>query len=205
MKLIAILFALAAAQVNPVEEGQKLVFNLTDSTFSSSVQSAGGDPWVIYFSSSKVTGATAIAPLFARLAYDQREAKMHFATVNCAESPHACSLMRVQSYPTIYLLKEGRLYTFTGPATAAKLLKFVRGHEELPHVKLFTALPSLIERALIAFDVASHDLRMAYARSNFVVKALFSLFIGLTGGMATVVLGFVALLAMKARVKAKRQ
>ena len=204
MKKLALLSVvlLARAQLNPVEEGAKHIYDLNDGNFENIVQRGSAGAWLINFTTETCRNCAKLRPVFSKLAYDHRESNVKFGQVDCVRSPGVCSLMRVASYPSVYLLRDEKIYRYGDERTVEKLGQFALSEYQLaPSTRFYLRAPSLLETALTSLDTTVHQLRVVYQTSNVVMRSLLALFFGFT--CAFVLTAFGALVAFCLKLERK--
>lgn len=107
------------------EKPSDAVIELTEADFDSRVQRGHKVPWFVKFYAPWCGHCKKLVPDWERLASDLKDS-VHVARVDATRERALAKNWSVESYPTLKLIAEGKVYTYRGPRTADKLGPWAR-------------------------------------------------------------------------------
>jgi len=126
--LIALLFAFAIA-----EDGSSDVVVLTDSSIGTSLQKG---TWLLEFYAPWCGHCKHLAPIYEELATNLK-GKVSVAKIDCTVEKESANAFGIRGYPTIKLVKDGKVYEYEGERKIESFVKFTEeGYSTQPSVSL---------------------------------------------------------------------
>lgn len=119
-----------AASEELQESGVSLVTNLTDQNFEELVARGDNKPWVVKFYAPWCGHCKVLAPTWEKIAEDLK-GQMNVGKVDCTESQFLGSLFSIHGFPTLKIIADGKLYSFSGRRSYETLVEWAReGYKE---------------------------------------------------------------------------
>ncbi len=152
--IAAALLVLTLAAVDPASAAGGQVIELTDSTFEHDTQASTGattGDWFVKFYAPWCGHCKRLAPVWDELAL-KLDKKVNVAKVDCTKDTVTCKRFDLRGYPTLILLRGGRMYTYKGGRDAASLVSYaVGGYEDDTSKKVPGEIP-YAQRKLAEFE-----------------------------------------------------
>lgn len=180
MKAILILMFAASsfAQINPAEEGKKHVQLLGLSSFENMVDKGNKQRWFIMAYTPSCKQCRELKPLFHKMAYDKRESNVKFGEINCSDDRALCKLLRIRSYPTLFMVDNNKIFRFNGNRTEDNIHRFIR--DDWDREKAYRVpdkMPSFWEEIYTGIFDMSSEIAYVYKSKNILLKAFISIFL----------------------------
>lgn len=119
---IPLMFRLLIATENPIAGA---VVELTDVDFNARVQRGQKVPWFVKFYAPWCGHCKKLVPEWEKLAADLTDV-VNVARVDATRERALAKNWTVEGYPTLKLIADGKVYTYSGPRTADKLEPWAR-------------------------------------------------------------------------------
>ena len=122
MMFRAIFMAKCAAE----DSAAGVVTNLTDSNFEAFIARGEGTPWAVKFYAPWCGHCKVLAPTWDQLA-EKLQGEMKLGKVDCTESQFLSNIFGIHGYPTLLIISEGKMYSFSGRRSPETLLEWAQG------------------------------------------------------------------------------
>ena len=190
VRLLSLIIQATFSQVNPVEEGEKSVQQLTKDNFEEIVNKGKTRGWLVTFSTPSCGHCVRFKPTFQKLAFDKKETNVNFGNVNCSTNHDLCAIMRVHAYPTILFFKDEKFYKFEGERSEKNIWDFANvGYKNNAGQNIHTAPPSFLENAFNTLEIVSKEIKGIYQSNSMVLKGLVSVFLLIFAFMILSIIG----------------
>ena len=134
--------------------------------------------WFIMAYSPSCKQCKELKPLFYKMSYDKREGNVKFGEINCSDDRALCKLLRIRSYPTLFMIDNKKIFKFSGNRTEDNIHRFIR--DDWDQVKAYRVpdkMPSFFEEIYSGvFDMVS-EIVYVYHSKNLLLKAFISIFL----------------------------
>ena len=180
MKAFLVILFISAhlAQLNPAEEGKKHVQQLTFTNFDNIINKGFTKRWFVMAQSPSCRHCKEFKPLFNKLAYDNREGPVKFAEVNCSDERQLCKLLRIKAYPSLFVIDNNKMYSFSGARNEDNLNRFIRDEwDQARSYRLPDKLPSFWEEIYNGFMEMTNEIGYVYKSKNLLLKVFISIFL----------------------------
>ena len=177
--LICAFFFGLSNQDNAIQEGERLTYQLSDTTFTSLVQNSSvNENWFIMLHSPNCQHCTKFKPTFYNSAYEHKDSGVNFGEVNCIDEDNLCSRLRIKYYPSIILVKDKLIYRFQGQRTLNDLKYFIKeGHKQQEGIPIPEFAPTIWENTKVAFEEIKRELYYVFTtEGNYMMKGIMVLF-----------------------------
>ena len=177
-RVFALLIAVALAQVNPVQEGKKHIRSLTFNNFSTIVNQGNQNPWFIMAHSPNCIHCKNFKPDYQKLAFDTRQGETRFAEINCREEATLCKMLRINAYPTLFLINRNRIYFYERKRDVDLITNFLATEwRNARTIVLPDRLPTKMEEAVNTFFDMKNEIIYVFKSDNTVLKVFISIFL----------------------------
>jgi len=146
--VIALLFALAIAD----DAATSNVVVLTDKNIGNSLQSG---TWLVEFYAPWCGHCKHLAPIYEEVATSLK-GKVNVAKIDCTVEKDTAKAFEIKGYPTIKLIKDGKVYEYDGDRKLEAFVKFTEGeYASQAASRLPNALPTQGDSSASTSDVVT--------------------------------------------------
>lgn len=175
---LTIVTLLTNTQINPAKAGKKYIFPLTSTNFNLSTNHGKTNSWLILFQSPNCGHCKTFKPLFSKLAFDNKNSNTKFGSVNCREEKDVCKMNRVKAYPTLFFMKDSKMYQFKGRRAEDRINRFILdGYKEIESSPIYDRLPTFLEEMSEGFKQFRTEVELVFrSEGNYVAKGVLGVF-----------------------------
>ena len=165
-------------QLNPSEEGKKYTQALSLSSFENMVDKGNKQRWFIMAYTPKCRQCKELRPLFHKMAFDKREGNVKFGEIDCSNDRALCKLLRIKSYPTLFMVNNNKIFKFTNSRTEDNIHRFIRDDwDQVKAYKVPEKMPSFWEEIYTGIFDMGGEIADVYKSKNLLLKAFISIFL----------------------------
>ena len=165
-------------QINPAKAGNKYIFPLTSQNFELSTNKGQSEQWLLLFQSPNCGHCKNFKPIFSKLAFDNKNSNTKFGSINCKEERNLCKLNRVKAYPTLFLMKDNKMFQFKGKRAEDRINRFIiDGYKEIESSPIFDKMPTFFDEMSEGFKQFKMEIQYVFgSEGNYVAKGVLGIF-----------------------------
>ena len=176
--VLAVIIATSITQLNPAEEGKKHVQELTFNNFDVVVNKGLNKRWFIMAQSPNCRHCKEFKPLFNKIAYDSKEGPVKFGNINCSEERQLCKLLRINAYPSLFIIDNNKVFNFSGARSEDNIKRFIKDvWDQAKSYNLPSKLPTFWEEIYTGILEVTEEIRYVYKSNNLLLKIFISMFL----------------------------